>query len=103
QLIKDYEKTKRQHWNGYNGYDRWFAQDLNNAKLAALNSYTYYAAAFTQMFADAGNDFATFYINVRKLSELPKQEREQRLQALSRQADIQSAANQRRLALRKLL
>lgn len=82
QLKNDYEKIKQQSWNGYPGYDRWFNQDLNNAKLAAVNSYTYYAPAFKQMFADAHEDFAVFYGNVKVLSELPKHEREQRLRAL---------------------
>lgn len=38
QLKFDYEQL-RARWGGYAGYDAWFAQPLNNARLAAVATY----------------------------------------------------------------
>lgn len=71
-----------QDWNGYQEFDDWFAQDLNNAKLAALNAYTYYVPAFERLYEQTGRDFEVFYRAVENLGDLPTERREARLQAL---------------------
>lgn len=39
-LKAEYETIKRDRWEGFKGYDRFFAQDLGNAHLAAVATYT---------------------------------------------------------------
>jgi len=63
-------------------YEHWLAEDLNNAKLAALNTYTHYVPAFEVLFEQSGRDFAAFYRAVEALGGLAPQVREARLQAL---------------------
>jgi predicted aminopeptidase len=70
-------------WGGYPGYDRWFAEDLNNAKLALLATYTGYVDAFLALLADSGGDWTTFHARVEALSRLPSAEREAILQGLA--------------------
>lgn len=76
-----YQKLKRS-WGGYAGYDRWFAQDLNNAKLAGVSTYYRLAPAFLALFAQEGGNFAAFYRAAERIGQLPPREREARLQAL---------------------
>ena len=56
--LRDSYRELRQGWGGYAGYDRWFAQDLNNAKLAGVSTYYRLAPAFMALFAQEGRDFA---------------------------------------------
>ncbi len=81
-LRADYARL-RAAWGGYPGYDRWFAEDLNNAKLALLANYTGYVDAFLALLADSGGDWATFHARVEALSRLPPPEREAILQGLA--------------------
>lgn len=39
-LSHAYTDLKQQQWQGYTGYDQWFSQNLNNAKLAVLSAYS---------------------------------------------------------------
>lgn len=72
----------KQGWNGYAGYDAWFDQDLNNARLAALSTYTRFVPAFAALFEQRGEEFPAFYRAVEALAELPPEAREDRLLAL---------------------
>ena len=38
-LVSAYQVMKAQQWNGYKGYDKWFDNQLNNAKLAVVSTY----------------------------------------------------------------
>lgn len=80
-LQAHYQILKRK-WGDYPGYDHWFAQDLNNAKLAALNTYTYYVPAFETLFAQQGRNFAAFYQAAKAIGDLPPAARQARLQTL---------------------
>lgn len=73
----------RDSWDGYAGYDRWFGQDLNNAKLAGVTTYHQRVPAFLALFEREGRDFAAFHRAAETLGRLPPAERETRLQALS--------------------
>lgn len=81
-LREDYQQLKRR-WGGYAGYDRWFAQDLNNAKLAGNNTYHRWVPAFFVLYHQQDQDFAAFYRAVEALGQLPAAERTARLVALS--------------------
>jgi len=76
----DYQKL-RARWGGYAGYDRWFGDGLNNARLAAVHTYQQWVPAFMQILREADGDFPRFYAAVEKLSRLPRKERDAALRA----------------------
>ena len=85
-LRADYEAMKRDPTGslaGYDGYDRYFAQALNNANLAAVASYTQRVDAFAKLVREEHGDLPRFYQAVRGLAALPMAERDARLDALS--------------------
>jgi predicted aminopeptidase len=89
-LRAEYTKLRKQ-WDGYDGYDSWFAQDLNNAHLASVSLYNQYVPAFQRLLADMHGDLRAFYRQARSLSRLPTTERSARLAALhNTQADFLS-------------
>ena len=63
-------------WGGYADYDKWFAQGLNNAHLAAIGMYSQYVAAFQKLLARQGDDLAAFYRSVEEMVNLSKAERD---------------------------
>ena len=71
----DYAALKRDQWNGYTGYDHWFAT-ANNAALGAQAAYDDDVGAFERLFAAQGSDFDRFYAEVKRLAALPKPERD---------------------------
>ena len=73
-LRADYEAIKATRWNGYGGYDAWFAQ-ANNAAFGVLASYTGLVPAFEQLFEREGRDFPRFYAEVRRVAALPPADR----------------------------
>jgi len=78
ELRQQYQQLKKQ-WGvsvaKNAGYDAWFAQDLNNAQLAAVTTYRDHAPAFQRLLAKQGGDLAAFYRACAKLGEMPKEER----------------------------
>lgn len=54
-------KTRDPAWSVY---DPWFAESLNNAKLAAVAIYYDDVAMFREMFRKTGGDFSAFYASV---------------------------------------
>jgi predicted aminopeptidase len=81
ELQQDYAALK-QGWGGYAGYDRFFAQDLTNAHLAAIGAYNDRVPAFDALLAEHGGNFPAFYGEVRRLAELPKDARDAALDRL---------------------
>lgn len=65
-------------WQGYAGYDAWFA-GANNASLGVLAAYTELVPQFERLFEREGRDPARFYAAVRRLADLPKDERRAKL------------------------
>jgi predicted aminopeptidase len=80
-LRADYAEL-RASWGGFAGYDRFFAQDLNNANLASIGAYNALVPAFDALLAREGGDLPRFYEAVRKLAALPKGERDAALRGL---------------------
>jgi len=68
-------------WGGFAGYDRWFEEPLNNAKLVSVAAYSDLVPAFQRMLAEADGDMGTFYREVQRLAKLPRPERLARLGA----------------------
>lgn len=81
-LQEKYQHMKTSQWQGYSGYDRWFSRPLNNAHLASVSTYTRYIPAFQQLLDQHGGDLLAFYHETEKVAALPKDKREQVLQAL---------------------
>jgi predicted aminopeptidase len=81
QLRQDYASLKNQ-WQGYTGYDAWFARDLNNAQLGTVVTYNKLVPAFTAMLHQANGDFPLFYQNVAQLKQFDPALRQQKLQLL---------------------
>ena len=76
----------RNRWGGYAGYDAWFAQDLNNAHLAAVGLYHQHVPAFQALLARSSGNLADFYRSARALSRLPQTERSEHLAELNQEA-----------------
>ncbi|MEO8836578.1 MAG: aminopeptidase [Caldimonas sp.] len=73
-LQADYAAMKATRWDGYAGYDAWFAR-ANNAAFGVLASYTGLVPAFERLYAREGRDFGRFYAEVRRIAALPLAER----------------------------
>lgn len=80
-MRRDYLEL-RQSWDGYSGYDHWFAQDLGNAHLASVAAYAQRVPQFAALLAQQGGALPPFYAAVRDLARLPKDKRVERLDAL---------------------
>jgi len=66
----------RARWNGFSGYDRWFAQPLSNAHVASVSTYTDLVSAFDRLRERFEGDLPAFYAEVRRLAALGRAERE---------------------------
>ena len=69
-LRADYATMKATRWNGYAGYDGWFAR-ANNAGFGVLASYTALVPAFERLFEREGESFPRFYAEVKRIAALP--------------------------------
>lgn len=63
-------------WGGYAGYDKWFDDGLNNAKIASLTLYTQLVPAFEALLATEGRDLPRFFRRVERLAAMGKAERQ---------------------------
>jgi predicted aminopeptidase len=79
-LDHDYRALKAQ-W-GFNGYDPWARQRVNNATLASVAIYTRFVPAFQALLKQKHGNLPAFYAAVKKLAALPKEQRTRRLEAL---------------------
>ena len=82
QSIKDEYQILKAAWGGYAGYDRWFAEPLSNAHLAAIATYHDFVPGFRALLAQK-KSMSRFYEEVRTLSALDKEERRHRLALLA--------------------
>lgn len=73
----------RKSWDGYAGYDAWFAGPLNNAKLLPVGLYHQWVPAFARLFADAECDWKKFYARVEAMANKSESERRAELEQLS--------------------
>lgn len=74
-------QTLKASWGGYAGYDRFFSQELNNAYLVPIATYSELVPGFRRMLAENGGNFPRFYAAVKALGKLPKEQREAKLKA----------------------
>ena len=85
QALKDEYQTLKTAWGGYRGYDRWFAEPLSNAHLAAIATYHDLVPGFRALLAREKN-FPAFYEAVKELARLDKAERHRRLTEMTQTA-----------------
>jgi predicted aminopeptidase len=78
ELVSDYE-AERDAGRMPAGYDGWFAQDLNNATLAAVATYRRWVPALRYRLAEGGLE--AFYDDVGALAELDAEQRSQTLES----------------------
>ena len=84
-FLRRYETTTRglkASWDGFAGYDRFFAQDLTNAHLASIGAYNDLVPAFDALLAQVGGDFPRFYEEVKRLAALPQERRDDSLRGM---------------------
>ncbi|MDH5371031.1 MAG: aminopeptidase, partial [Gammaproteobacteria bacterium] len=75
---KEYQQLK-DTWDGYDAYDKWMAQELNNAHLLLIATYHDLVPTFKAMLKTQNNDLKKFYVVVEQLGKLDKEKRTQRL------------------------
>ncbi|MEK9719817.1 MAG: aminopeptidase, partial [Quisquiliibacterium sp.] len=71
-LERDYQALKSGPWNGYAGFDRWFAAGVGNAHLASVATYTTLVPAFLAILEQQGGEMGKFYAEVARIAELDK-------------------------------
>jgi predicted aminopeptidase len=77
--LKNEYATLKSSWGGYAGYDAWFEDQLNNAKLNSIGAYYDMVPAFNRLLASENGNLEAFYEKCRILSDLPPPERGKRL------------------------
>ena len=66
-------QNKKREWDGFSGYDKWFAQDLNNAHLALISTYWKQVPVFDHWLEACKYDLPDFYQAVQKLAHQKQQ------------------------------
>jgi predicted aminopeptidase len=79
QLRTNYAALKTQWGGKESGYDRWFAEPINNAKLNTVSAYFDLVPCFQGLLRANGGDLDSFFRAVEKLAKLPLQERHEAL------------------------
>lgn len=74
-MREEYVKLKAE-WGGYAGYDLWFDESLNNAKLGSVSAYNQLVPAFQQLLASQAGSLTAFYAVVAELAKKTAKERE---------------------------
>jgi predicted aminopeptidase len=97
EALKDEYEVLKASWDGYAGYDRWFAEPLSNAHLSSIATYHDLVPGFKAMLLRE-QDFGKFYSAVRTLSALDKETRHLKLaqfaktDSMTAQADTANAS-----------
>ncbi|MBU4527708.1 MAG: aminopeptidase [Hoeflea sp.] len=80
-LRQRYRQMRDRRWNGYSGYDAWFAAPINNARLAATSVYNDLVPDFLRLFELCGGDYRRFYAEVARIGGLDRENRAGALEA----------------------
>ncbi len=82
-LQTDYRHTRDERWGGFAGFDRFFSQPWNNARVAAMAAYQDDVPAFAALLAKEQGDMVRFLRAVRELAKRPAPERVRALEELT--------------------
>jgi len=66
-------QNRKQEWGGFDGYDKWFAQDLNNAHLALISTYWKQVPHIDRWLEACEYDLPQFFQVVQKLAHQKQQ------------------------------
>ena len=88
ELQERYRALRDGAWGGYQGYDRFFAQHLNNAHLAAIGAYYDRVPAFEALMHRTGGDMAAFFREVKRIAALRKDARDRELDKLTERVSL---------------
>lgn len=77
-----YRRLRDDRWAGYDGYDRWFEQPLNNARLLPFGLYDHWQPAFSELFEQQHGDWQAFYLAAKQLGALKPEARNAELTRL---------------------
>jgi predicted aminopeptidase len=91
--LRDEFQHVRVAWNGYAGYDGWFAQKLTNAHLASIATYHRFVPGFKALL-EKQNRLPAFYETVRSLAALPLDLRHEQLTQLGQTEARPTPVNQ---------
>ena len=80
-LRDEYAQTKIRWGEPKSGYDYWFAEPINNAKLNTVSAYYDLAPAFEALLRAQGGDLEKFYRAVGDIGRMPLQQRHQKLRS----------------------
>ncbi|MDA8381616.1 MAG: aminopeptidase [Betaproteobacteria bacterium] len=69
-LVAAYQRLKASQWHGYSGYDPWFLDDLNNAKIASIALYTQLVPEFRALLAQQHGNLPAFYRRIRAIARM---------------------------------
>ncbi|WP_411888139.1 aminopeptidase [Hydrocarboniphaga effusa] len=78
-----YRVLRDETWGGYAGYDDWFSEPLNNARLLPFGLYDQWVPAFAALWREQNRDWPAFYEAAARLGALSPNERQARLEALA--------------------
>ena len=87
QLQADYI-TLQASWDGWRGYDWFWATPMNNAKLLPFGLYHQFVPAFAALYAQHARSWPAFHAAVAALAKLPPAERTARLNLLTNDAPL---------------
>jgi predicted aminopeptidase len=79
-LRDEHRRLKVERWGGTTAFDAWIER-ANNASLGIAAAYHELVPAFERLFEREGGDFTRFYGEVKRLADLPKDERRATLAA----------------------
>jgi predicted aminopeptidase len=83
ELQARYRHLRDERWGGYAGYDGFFREPWNNARVAALAAYEDAVPAFDALLAREDGDLPRFFAQVRKLAALAPAQRDEAMRALA--------------------
>jgi predicted aminopeptidase len=81
--LREQYKHLKQQGEGNTGYDEWFAQQLNNAKLNSVAAYYDLVPGFQRLLELNGGNLEKFYQAAERLANQTKKERQQWLRTLA--------------------
>ncbi|MDA4846753.1 aminopeptidase [Hoeflea poritis] len=79
-----YRRLKTRKWDGYSGYDAWFSEPINNAKLATISVYNDLEPAFSRLLELCASDYGRYYEAVRRIGRLDFARRREVLEGATR-------------------
>jgi predicted aminopeptidase len=69
EALSETQRQRKALESSWSAYDLWFADDINNAKLAAVATYFDDVAMFRDLLRRTNGDFSAFYSAVRERAE----------------------------------